>query len=732
MKADMNGVLASLLLAGTLISVPIETMAGPGGVAEIVTGADESVALQQALQAGRLRDFSEMAQRLRPLAAQGNSEACFRLAGLYRSGRGVSGDANLAAHWALKAAQQGHAGAKSLLASLCQRGKACSDNVNALLEQAARDGFQPARERLKVLRKSSNSGVDNDDLLSLIQRGHLRPFQAMAQSNKEQLRTALLIQDPQGRTPLMLAIENEHAELASWLLENFSGEALQLTAADQQQDSALTLALMQNLPLASDLVPALIKAGAEVNHANQQGDTPLLLALGLASRMSKEEPDQHGQVQALVALLEHLLKAGTDPNQTNHKQQSPLLLAERVGLTEPLAQAFKHKLLTAGAMPQPTPGKPVANMLAKDEQGLYEGWPALTVAAWQGEEARINTLLRQGVNLNATGPDGLTALARAAWRGHIRIVEALVRQGADILIQDKRGRNALMWALQASRPELSLSALLTARQASRALQQTEQSGQTVLLLAMEHSNLPVIRTLMTAGANHQKANSRGQTPLLLAVHYQRAEVVPYLLKQGANSAHQDKNGRNALWYAADGFVVDAQPGSRTAAVSEHVMIAGKILAQILRARNETLQVADFQGNRAVERCVIRHSMTCLTLLARHGGEQILPDHPSIGGNTLLMLASRSGQVQLVRHVLGMAPDLDLRNQEGNSALMLAAQKGHADVVERLLKAGANPFPRNRQKLDAAGMAEQGGHPKVAGYIRQASGNQNPLWKILGG
>ena len=728
-----NLMLTGFLLAGLALSPMAYTTINAAPESETRNSALADPSMQSALQAGRLRNFSEMARLLLPLAESGNAEACFRLAGLYRSGRGVANNANQAAHWALQAARQGHAGARSLLASLCQRGNACSDNVKALLEQAARDGFQPAQERLEALQKTGNSGVDNDDLLSLIQRGHLKPLQALAQSNKEQLQTALLIQDQQGRTPLMLAIENEHAELASWLLENFSGETLQLTVADQQHDSALTLALLQNLSLASGLVPALLQSGADVRHANQQGDTPLLLALGLVLRTSSEEASQHGQVlNQAVAVVKTLLDGGADPNQPNHNQQSPLLLIERAGLIAPLTQSLKHALLSAGAAPITASSKPVASMMAKDEQGLYEGWPELAVAAWQGEEARVKGLLQQGVDINATGPDGLTPLARAAWRGHPGIVELLVRQGADVSIQDKRGRNVLMWALQAPQPNQILPALMASREATRALQQVDQNDATVLLQAAALGNTAVLKQLLTAGADVGSTDSNGQNALQIAIQHQQADAVAVLLEFGGNPAHQDNNGRNALWYAADGFAMDAKLASRTSSDTSELMTSGKILARILKSRQSALMVADNQGHRAAERCVIRQSLSCMTLLTTHSGEKIHPNHLSKGKTTLLMLAASTGQIRLVRHVLAFKPKLDLRNLEGNSALMLAAQQGHGNVVERLLKAGANPLPRNRQKLDAAGLAEQRGHMEVAQLIREDAAAQNPLWKILGG
>ena len=66
----------------------------------------------------RLRDYSEAVNRLKPLAEKGEPEAQYRLAGLYRSGKGVSKDLDKATDLYHVSAQTGHADAQYAFAQI--------------------------------------------------------------------------------------------------------------------------------------------------------------------------------------------------------------------------------------------------------------------------------------------------------------------------------------------------------------------------------------------------------------------------------------------------------------------------------------------------------------------------------------------------------------------------------------------------------------------------------------
>ena len=69
----------------------------------------------------RMRSYAAAIERLRPLAEDGLVEAQYRLAGLYRNGKGTGRDLEAAIDLYLDAAQAGHAGAQYALASIIEK-----------------------------------------------------------------------------------------------------------------------------------------------------------------------------------------------------------------------------------------------------------------------------------------------------------------------------------------------------------------------------------------------------------------------------------------------------------------------------------------------------------------------------------------------------------------------------------------------------------------------------------
>jgi ankyrin repeat protein len=63
---------------------------------------------------------------------------------------------------------------------------------------------------------------------------------------------------------------------------------------------------------------------------------------------------------------------------------------------------------------------------------------------------------------------------------------------------------------------------------------TNDSGDTLLILAAYHQQSPVVAALLARGADVTRANDRGQTALAAAVFRQSEEIVRLLLDAGAD------------------------------------------------------------------------------------------------------------------------------------------------------------------------------------------------------
>ncbi|MBO0758648.1 MAG: sel1 repeat family protein, partial [Bradyrhizobiaceae bacterium] len=128
-------------------------------LATVVAGADsfaqsdgEETAIMTAIdQAVRTGEFGRAATTLRKLAESGNSEAQYRLASLYRVGRGVPHDDGLAFKFMKSAAEQNHVAAQFNLGMMYLMGRGAAVNTAAAkiwLQKAASHGYDEAAKVL--------------------------------------------------------------------------------------------------------------------------------------------------------------------------------------------------------------------------------------------------------------------------------------------------------------------------------------------------------------------------------------------------------------------------------------------------------------------------------------------------------------------------------------------------------------------------------------------------------
>ena len=176
-------------------------------------------------------------------------------------------------------------------------------------------------------------------------------------------------------------------------------------------------------------VPMLIAAGVNVNAADWNGRTPLMLAVG---KYANFEADKH------------LIAAGADVNARDDDGCTALMMARReisikhlieagadVNVADECGYTALHHLASAGV------GAPLLKLLidaGADVNARSEnGCTALILAAchfFSSDPLRV--LLEAGAEVNAANAYGFTALAAAsAWCGHERPRNLLLEAGAD-------------------------------------------------------------------------------------------------------------------------------------------------------------------------------------------------------------------------------------------------------------------------------------------------------------
>ena len=150
----------------------------------------------------------------------------------------------------------------------------------------------------------------------------------------------------------------------------------------------------------------------------------------------------------------------------------------------------------------------------------------LMIAASRGDYARVESLLREGSEVDARDVFGYTALMYAASAGHQAIAEELVNAGANVEARNRNG--ASVFELASAKGHTAVAALL--RHAR-------------LFLAARDGDLATVEALLEAGADVNALLRDGWTSLMIATLHNHPQIVALLIRRGAYVDAQNCGGR---------------------------------------------------------------------------------------------------------------------------------------------------------------------------------------------
>lgn len=179
--------------------------------------------------------------------------------------------------------------------------------------------------------------------------------------------------------------------------------------AEVSLDEMLSLACRQGK---QDIVELLLESGANVNHRNKAGNTPLL------------EACSQGHVSIARLLLDR--RADIDaPTETTY--DSALTWACTLGNSEVVELLLERN--------------------AAVEHRTKDGCTALMFAALAGHERVAKLLLDHRAEINVESDSNKDSpLTFACWKGHQKVVELFLRRKADLEHRTKEGFSPLMFA----------------------------------------------------------------------------------------------------------------------------------------------------------------------------------------------------------------------------------------------------------------------------------------------
>jgi len=192
----------------------------------------------------------------------------------------------------------------------------------------------------------------------------------------------------------------QHAEIVQGLL----GAGADPNQADNKQQTPLHIAVTAGNVLA---VKLLLANKAEVNAQDDQGRTPLLLAVQLTEPVVQ---------QSVVAML---LAAGACPDHQDQAGFMPAEYAVKAGYTK-LPVPLLQQLLEASSVTAAAASKALLRV-------------SLTT---DGSQEIVQCLLAAGANASVKDSDGTPMLHTAVRSGTMRIANLLLRAGADVAAVD--------------------------------------------------------------------------------------------------------------------------------------------------------------------------------------------------------------------------------------------------------------------------------------------------------
>ncbi len=615
------------------------------------------------------------------------------------------------------------------------------------------------------------------DLMFAAQKGSLKTVKELL---KETL-TSLNVQDENGASALMIAIENNHFDIAMFLLkkgplinlQTTSNKDTALTIATRNnklaivtkllengadinhqttsnQDTALTIATRNNL---FEMVKLLLNKGADINHQATSGTTALMIAtinnkLDIVTEILKSNPninihDTNGKTALMLAkkqgnsgIIQALKKHSEQINKNllhalNNKNIDQIIKLIRQGANINLQTTNGHTALMIAIINNKID---IVKELLKNGadinlQSNENKHTALMVAIEYNNLAIVTELLKNGADINLTDAGRNTALMFAIEYNNLAIVTELLKNGADINLTDACRNTALMFATQNNNLDIVTELLKNSADINI---QTNQNKVTALIIATQNNNLDIVTKLLEKGADIDHETTNGLTALTIATQNDNLDIVTKLLEKGADIDHKTTNGVTALMFATENnnLAIVTKLLEKGADI-DHKTTNG-LTALTIATQNDNLDIVTKLLEKGAD---IEHEttngLTALTIATRNDNLDIVTkllekgadiNHQATSGTTALMIATIKNNLDIVTKLLEKGADIDHKITDGKTALMIATMNNNLAIVTELLTNGADINLTDNNGKTALMMAQERGYSHIAVALKQHSAN----------
>jgi len=524
------------------------------------------------------------------------------------------------------------------------------------------------------------------------------------------------IRNIEGKTPLYIAVQEGRNSLIPVLLSYGS----EIFAADNSGTTPFDLASRLgnsafNLLITAETVNQRDSAGNTMLHVAVWNRTnPEQIGRILDQRAPVDARNRDGETALHLAVRtnqrengEFLISRGANIFALNGAGESPLFLALS---SSPLREWFLNPntiiakdglgntILHYAAEWNLNYAIPVIirNGISVEETNATGQTPVFMAIRTDGVST-IRILLENNANLNARDSQGNSVLHAAVRWNAINSASFLISSGIDINSHSLNGNTPLHDSIALGMSDIET---LLIRQGAN-LEARNMDGNTPLMEAVRGSLYPSAEKLLYFGSDPSTRNTRGDTPLHTAVSMENFDIVNLLLRNGT-SIHA-RNTRNRTPFqislSVSARMVSAMLSSDRINIPDdmgnsplHIALQERASVDIIRTiilQGARINTVDSNGKTPLRVAVDIDAFEAVKVIADSGAD---PYVAAADSKTAAEIAFNKGSDCLKALFSGRA--IDSKDSSGNTILHIAARFGNPELINVLLDLGANKTIKN--------------------------------------
>lgn len=402
--------------------------------------------------------------------------------------------------------------------------------------------------------------------------------------------------------------------------------------------------LSENMSITAweEVVNELVCSGCDLNLADSNGNSPLLLLAELAVAATHKDI----RAQSLAMLRKFLSKSNIDPNMSTSSGKTLLMYCAQIALAHDL-------------------GKYLIGKRAVIEAAENNGMRALHYACRHGNRSFVSLLLKHKCSLNVLDKKARSELYYCIKSKSSEIFEELIQAGSDINLRDNLGSSLLHHSLINKADDISKSLIDLIED----INTPDFEGNLPIHIAASISGSGTVKSLLSCDALVNARNKKGQTPLLCSVSNPDLEVMKTLIAKGANIDAQDEILQNTALHLSTQLANHDHVDHLLISHAKHSLVnANGDTALHLAAGNSDSDIIEL-------------------LIANEASVNVLNKQ----GHTPLALALKSNNTDGAFVLLDQKPDVSLTDLNGDTLLhhCVSMPRLNKPLLKRLLSVGCS-------------------------------------------